>query len=94
MKKIVKLKIRDENGNLVNDNVVSASYEKGYSKKFESYINKQGQCCRVFVKIPDGDWNKELDIYYQDCFETISRGVEEIQKYVNEWFEWYDVSLL
>jgi hypothetical protein len=41
MKKLVKLKIRDENGNLINDSVVSASYEKGYSKRFESYINKQ-----------------------------------------------------
>lgn len=94
MKKLVKLKIRDENGNLVEDSVVSASYEKGYSKRFESYINKQWKCCRIFVKIPDEDWNKELDIYYQDCFETISEGVEEIQKYVNEWFEGYAVSLL
>lgn len=94
MGKLVKLKIRDENGNLVNDNVVSASYEKSYSKRFESYINKQWKCCRIFVKIPDEDGNKELDIYYQDCFETISEWVEEIQKYVNEWFNNYSVTIL
>lgn len=94
MKKLVKLKIRDENGNLINDNVVSASYEKGYSKKFESYINKQGQCCRIFVKIPDEDGNKELDIYYQDVFATISEGVHEIQKFVDEWFNNYSVTIL
>lgn len=84
MKKLVKLKIR-RGDELVSDNEGSISIENCYRKQFESYINKKGEGCRVYCKVPDEDWNKELDIYYQDVFPTKQRAIEEWEKFLSAW---------
>lgn len=90
---IVKLKIR-RGAEEIKESEGSISIQDCYSKKFESYINKKGKGCRVFVKIPDEDWNKELDITYQDIFPTKDKAIEEWEKFLKEWLGDVRVSYL
>lgn len=80
---IVKLKIRrwDE---LVGDNEGIISIQKCYKNQFKTYLNKKGEGRRVFVKIPDEEGNKELDIYYQDVFPTSEKAIEEGERFLQE----------
>ena len=93
MKKLVKLKIRNYQDRLVPETEVSASYERGYSKKFECYNNKQWKCYRVYVRIPDRDC-KELDICFQDVYRTSSEAMNAIQNFIDQWFNGLKVTLL
>lgn len=62
---------------LIPENIAIITLEKVYRKIFESYWNKKGEGRRVFVKIPDEEGNKELDIHYEDVFPTRDKAIEE-----------------
>lgn len=96
MGKIIKLKVRDMSleGDRVGDEVVRVWLEKCYNKKFATYLNKKWECYRVIVHIPDEDWNKELDIHYQDVFKNSTEALEEGQKFVDEWFNNFRITYL
>lgn len=97
MCKIINLKVRENTeseARLVGANEVKVWLEECYNKKFATYFNKKGRCFRGVVHIPDEDWNKELDIHYQDVFATQSEAVEECQKFVDQWFNNYRITYL
>ena len=83
MSNLVRLKIRrgDEE---VSEKEWIISIQKCYKKQFETYLNKKGEGRRVFVKIPDEEGNKELDIYYQDVFRTSNEAIEEGERFLQE----------
>ena len=94
--KIIKLKIRDGEGKMVPENVVTVSVERHYNKDFQNFLNKKGEYWRVFVNVYDEDEpdNKELTIHYQDKFKTMNEAINEWQKFIDEWFINYRISLL
>lgn len=97
MCKIINLKVRENTeseARLVGENEVKVWLEECYNKKFATYFNKKGRCFRGIVHIPDEDWNKELDIHYQDVFATQSEAVEECQKFLDQWFNNFRITYL
>lgn len=94
--KIIKLKIRDGEGKMVPENVVTVSVERHYSNDFSNFLNKKGEYWRVLVNVYDEENpnDKSLIIHYQDKFKTMNEAINEWQKFVNEWFVNYRISLL
>lgn len=84
MCKITNLKIR-KGAEEIAAEVARISIEKCYRKIFESYWNKKGEGFKVYVTVFDEDWNKELDIHYEDVFPTRDKAIEEWEKFLKEW---------
>lgn len=95
MKKIIKLTIRDVDGNPVSNSLVSCSVEEGYKKEFVNYWNANWKWWRVFVKINIGD---EVDgdfyISYQDMFRTMSAAIAAGERYIQEYFPKFSLTVL
>ena len=90
MKKIIKLKIRNAEGVLVSNDLVSCSIEEAYKKEKVTLFNKQGKCWRCLVNIkPDDEGDDSTVIHYQDVFNTMQGALAAVNNYLNEWFEGY-----
>ena len=79
--KIIKLKIRDGEGKMVSENVVTVSVERHYNKDFQNYLNKKGEYWRVLVNVyvndEDESDGENMTIHYQDKFKTINEAINE-----------------
>lgn len=91
MKKIIKLKIRNAEGVLVSNDLVSCSIEEAYKKEKVTLFNKQGKCwrCLVNIKPDDEDCDDMQVIHYQDVFNTMQGALAAANNFLNEWFEGY-----
>ena len=90
MKKIIKLKIRNAEGVLVSNDLVSCSIEEAYKKEKVTLFNKQGKCWRCLVNIKPDDESDDMQvIHYQDVFNTIQGALAAVNNYLGEWFEGY-----
>lgn len=91
MKKIIKLKIRDAEGVLVSNDLVSCLIEEAYKKEKVTVFNKQGKCwrCLVNIKPSDEDNDNTPVIHYQDVFNTMQGALAAVNNYLGEWFEGY-----
>jgi len=95
MKKIIKLKIRNAEGVLVSNDLVSCSIEEAYKKEKVTLFNKQGKCWRCLVNIkPDDEGDDSTVIHYQDVFNTMQGALAAVNNYLNEWFEGYRATTL
>lgn len=84
MCKTSRLKIR-KGEELIPENIAIITLEKVYRRVFECYSNKKWEGFKVYVTVFDEDWNKELDIHYEDVFPTRDKAIEEWEKFLQEW---------